>query len=513
MKHSQKGVALLLVCGQLLAGVPVSAAVVASESTIVAQTSETAAQASDSSSTEVTSEETAPAVEGQVSDSEQGSAPVESVPEGSETAPEGTEQTEEPTSNPQPTPEPEPTPAPKPEPEPEPEPGLPSKPEPSQPEEPTPVPKPEEPTQPVAPKPETQPEKPKPSKPVETKPTPEANSEASQATPAAVSPIMPPSTQAPSGPSQSDPTPQQGSETSLTVTPVKEVWDFIQEIGEDAREIGLKNDLYASVMIAQAILESGGGQSRLSQAPYFNLFGIKGTYQGQGVAFRTQEDDGSGNHYTITATFRQYTGYKESLMDYARLLKEGVGQQSDFYKGVWKSEAASYQEAASYLTGRYATDTTYDQKLKALIEAYALTRYDQKKPDVTASETYLFPVEKAVVTSTFGPRWGSFHRGVDFAAAFGTPILASQSGTVIRSEVHPSWGNYVAILHEDGMTTLYAHNQQNLVKVGQQVEQGETIALMGSTGNSTGAHLHFEVSASPSLSQAQLVDPIAFLTK
>jgi len=63
------------------------------------------------------------------------------------------------------------------------------------------------------------------------------------------------------------------------------------------------------------------------------------------------------------------------------------------------------------------------------------------------------------------------------------------------------------------MTTLYAHNQQNLVKVGQQVEQGETIALMGSTGNSTGAHLHFEVSTSPSLSQAQLVDPIAFLTK
>ena len=324
---------------------------------------------------------------------------------------------------------------------------------------------------------------------------------------------MPPSTQAPSGPSQSDPITQQGSETSLTVTPVKEVWDFIQEIGEDAREIGLKNDLYASVMIAQAILESGGGQSRLSQAPYFNLFGIKGTYHGQGVAFRTQEDDGSGNHYTITATFRQYTGYKESLMDYARLLKEGVGQQSDFYKGVWKSEAASYQEAAHYLTGRYATDTAYDQKLTALIEAYALTRYDQKKPDVTASETYLFPVEKAVVTSTFGPRWGSFHRGVDFAAAFGTPIMASQSGTVIRSEVHPSWGNYVAILHDDGMTTLYAHNQQNLVRVGQQVKQGETIALMGSTGNSTGTHLHFEVSASPSLSQEQLVDPIAFLTK
>ncbi len=60
------------------------------------------------------------------------------------------------------------------------------------------------------------------------------------------------------------------------------------------------------------------------------------------------------------------------------------------------------------------------------------------------------------------------------------------------------------------MTTLYAHNQQNLVRVGQQANKGETIAPMGSTGNSTGAHLHFEVSASPSLSQAKLVDQSLF---
>lgn len=89
----------------------------------------------------------------------------------------------------------------------------------------------------------------------------------------------------------------------FVVTPVKETRDFIKEIGEDAREIGLEEDLYALVMIAQAILESGSGQSKLSQEPYFNLFGIKGTFEGNGVTFKTQEDDGNGSLHMITATF------------------------------------------------------------------------------------------------------------------------------------------------------------------------------------------------------------------
>lgn len=151
---------------------------------------------------------------------------------------------------------------------------------------------------------------------------------------------------------------------------------FIQVIGKDAQAIAWQEDLYASVMIAQAILETGSGNSQLAQPPYHNLFGIKGNYQGKQVSFKTQEDKGNGELYTIQSTFRQYPSYKESLEDYAALLKKGISGNAGFYQGTWKSTAATYQEAAKALTGKYATDTSYDKKLIALIDAYDLTTYD-----------------------------------------------------------------------------------------------------------------------------------------
>ncbi|MEO1769974.1 glucosaminidase domain-containing protein [Candidatus Enterococcus ferrettii] len=152
---------------------------------------------------------------------------------------------------------------------------------------------------------------------------------------------------------------------------------FIQLIGEEAQAIAWHKDLYASVMIAQAILETGSGNSRLARPPYHNLFGIKGSYQGKQVSFKTQEDKGNGELYTIQSAFRQYPSFKESLEDYASLLKKGISGNASFYQGTWKSNAVTYQEAAKALTGKYATDTAYDKKLIALIEVYNLTSYDQ----------------------------------------------------------------------------------------------------------------------------------------
>ncbi len=123
-------------------------------------------------------------------------------------------------------------------------------------------------------------------------------------------------------------------------------------------------------MIAQAILESNSGQSALSQAPYYNFFGIKGDYNGQSVTMKTWEDDGSGNTYTIDAQFRSYGSQAESLEDYAQFL------QKDIYAGVRKSNTTSYQDATAALTGTYATDTSYGTKLNKLIEQYGLTVYD-----------------------------------------------------------------------------------------------------------------------------------------
>lgn len=153
--------------------------------------------------------------------------------------------------------------------------------------------------------------------------------------------------------------------------------DFIQLVGKDAQVIAWNEDLYASVMLAQAILETGSGNSQLARPPYHNLFGIKGSYQGKQVSFETQEDKGNGELYTIQSTFRQYPSYKESLEDYAALLKKGISGNAGFYQETWKANAATYQEAAKALTGKYATDTSYDKKLIALIEAYNLTIYDQ----------------------------------------------------------------------------------------------------------------------------------------
>lgn len=154
---------------------------------------------------------------------------------------------------------------------------------------------------------------------------------------------------------------------------------FIKKIGEFAREIGQKNELYSSVMIAQAILESGSGNSALASEPNYNLFGIKGKYEGQGVSFKTLEQDQAGDNYQITAEFRKYPSYKESLEDYAKLIKEGVSGNSEFYKGTWKNQTKSYEDATKYLQGRYATDKQYAEKLNAIIKAYDLTEFDQEK--------------------------------------------------------------------------------------------------------------------------------------
>ena len=103
------------------------------------------------------------------------------------------------------------------------------------------------------------------------------------------------------------------------------------------------------------------------------------------------------------------------------------------------------------------------------------------------------------VTSEFGYRRDPFtgetrgHTGMDLAVPTGTPVRAALPGTVTAAQYHSSYGYYVMIDHGSGLSTLYAHNSQLLVRVGQAVETGDIVSLSGSTGRSTGPHLHFEV--------------------
>ncbi|KRS14801.1 peptidase M23 [Roseovarius atlanticus] len=96
-------------------------------------------------------------------------------------------------------------------------------------------------------------------------------------------------------------------------------------------------------------------------------------------------------------------------------------------------------------------------------------------------------------TSGFGMRWGRMHSGTDFAAPHGTPIYSTADGVVVHAGWQSGYGRLVKIQHEFGIETRYAHNSKLFVKKGQRVSRGQKISAMGSTGRSTGTHLHYEV--------------------
>lgn len=131
-----------------------------------------------------------------------------------------------------------------------------------------------------------------------------------------------------------------------------------------------------------------------------------------------------------------------------------------------------------------------------------------------ANGTFIWPVpDCTLLTSRFGYRmhpilgYERFHAGVDIGAKAGDTIIASDGGTVAVAEYSDSYGNYVLINHGNGYTTLYAHMSSMAVEAGQAVEQGDTLGYVGSTGWSTGPHLHFEIRYND-----EKTDPEAYFT-
>ena len=113
-------------------------------------------------------------------------------------------------------------------------------------------------------------------------------------------------------------------------------------------------------------------------------------------------------------------------------------------------------------------------------------------PSVDDPGTFVFPAN-GPITSAFGRRWGRAHTGVDIDGATGSPIIAAQTGTVTLAGWKNGYGNTVMIDHGNGVTTLYAHQARISVRNGQRVDRGQVLGTVGSTGNVTAAHLHYEV--------------------
>ena len=121
-------------------------------------------------------------------------------------------------------------------------------------------------------------------------------------------------------------------------------------------------------------------------------------------------------------------------------------------------------------------------------------------------EKMLIAPVNARISSYYGRRWGRMHEGVDYAVNIGTPIRAAGAGRVVYSGWASGYGKAVIIEHRKGLRTLYAHNSQLLVRVGEFVERNEVITRSGNTGNSTGPHLHFEVQIN-----SRAVNPLNYL--
>lgn len=164
-----------------------------------------------------------------------------------------------------------------------------------------------------------------------------------------------------------------GTESQMSKVNEKSM-SFIKSIALDAHLNGNEYGIYPSIIISQAVLESSIGESDLANAPYNNLFGMKGSYDGESTQMFTNEDDGSGKIYTIYANFKKYPDRGESLKDHSKLLREGL---NGYYSGTWRENAKTPKEAAEYLQGRYATDTRYAEKLMSIINNYNLERFDE----------------------------------------------------------------------------------------------------------------------------------------
>ncbi|WP_441338459.1 M23 family metallopeptidase [Micromonospora sp. NBS 11-29] len=131
------------------------------------------------------------------------------------------------------------------------------------------------------------------------------------------------------------------------------------------------------------------------------------------------------------------------------------------------------------------------------------------KKKAAPKPSWVIPMAGADITSCYGQRWGTLHAGIDFAMPDGTPIRAAAAGTVVKAgDMGDGYGNSVFVDHHNGYLTHYAHQSRLLVGVGDTVKAGQVIGYEGSTGDSTGPHLHFEVHQGAMWNQ---IDPAPFL--
>lgn len=299
--------------------------------------------------------------------------------------------------------------------------------------------------------------------------------------------------------------------------------DRIDMIGEimdaDDQVLDQLAEARQAVVQAKADLEASrqGQQETLAQQ------------QSQQAQLQVQQAEVDRLIQEITAQSDVYARQIEKL----EATQDDVAQQIAQAEATYQKQLAAEKAAAEQAAQKAAAEKAAAEKAAAAAKAAAEKAAQQKQQtssssgggstssgsqssQTTASASgFLWPIASSHrVTSPFGWRTHPItgrqhlHGGIDIAAPNGTPIMASKAGVVVISQYGSSYGNYVVISHPDGTRTLYAHMSQRNVSAGDTVRQGQTVGLVGSTGSSTGNHLHFETWTGSSSSSR--VNPMQF---
>ena len=193
----------------------------------------------------------------------------------------------------------------------------------------------------------------------------------------------------------------------------------------------------------------------------------------------------------------EIAGAKETLVLRQGDLAQARGARREVLSRITVSREESEDELAAM--------EAQQARIQARLQAASSSAGVPAAPIRRGSGQFIWPVDGAL-TSGFGMRWGRLHAGIDIAAPDGTPIRAAAAGTVTMAGVNGGYGNYTCIQHGGAVSTCYAHQSRLGTSSGASVSQGQVIGYVGNTGNSFGAHLHFEVRVNGSP-----VDPLGYL--
>ena len=208
----------------------------------------------------------------------------------------------------------------------------------------------------------------------------------------------------------------------------------------------------------------------------------------------------------------------QTALPYKTVTQKDDSQYTDYTKVVTEGKDGVQQctDEVTYVDGAEVSRKTLSKKVVTQAVDKKIVTGTKKRPKYSgageSSGSLMWPVPSIhTITSYFAWRWGTMHTGIDISGgnSYGKTIVAADGGVVSYVRYSPSgYGNHLQINHGDGTATLYAHTSKILVSSGQRVSKGQPIALIGSTGDSTGAHLHFEV-----IKNGQKVNPLNYVSR